>query len=625
MEMFKNRSWLLGAVLGLSVLMLTAPASAWEFTMTGNFEWTYLYHSQAGHNGFFGPHESGAGIANAGNWRALNFWSGARLISGTSLGLVTGLDASAQYQKMILNPEIRVNPAVRIRGVYWIGGFQTYNGGAAGFSGTGSTGAVLGTNTDLGSSYYLNQQTGSALTRPLSLGQWDQLWVTAQTPWGILAFGKRPSQFGMSSFREGQRHVASESLAIVAPYGPLRIGIGFHPWRQLTLNSRDVDISSAGVNQNGLFIATGGTPAYPKIWDKDALRNPDASWFVTYSNGPLDAGILYRYIGGGHQGPQAQGTIALQAALPTYDNAVEDAEAYFKYNNGRFFLNAEVDLLRFYVTLQQGRIPVVDAPPAGYAGLAGSTGSIYAPKYNESWRFTAEGGFLCGPAKVTLLYSWVPGPDRRGGAWIDRQSWDVSAFTNVPIFMPYSYLMVYTYAGGTNYRNPWGEGALEDASSFGARLDYAVAANLNAFGTFFYADRVSGGWPWGCLTINQGAAAAVGGNNTVNVFGLDAAYPAASAGSPNIPDSALGWEADSGLDWKLLEGLTLNMRVAYWQPGNWFKFACIDKNLATAVDASGRLVPTPANGAAIGSGWSVNPGKSIDPIWAFTSSLNFDF
>ncbi len=85
--------------------------------------------------------------------------------------------------------------------------------------------------------------------------------------------------------------------------------------------------------------------------------------------------------------------------------------------------------------------------------------------------------------------SWLPGPDRRGGAWIDRQCWDVSSFTNVPIFMPYSYLMVYTYAGGTNYRNPWGEGALEDASSFGARLDYAVAANLNAFGTFFYADR----------------------------------------------------------------------------------------------------------------------------------------
>ena len=38
--------------------MLTAPASAWEFNMTGNFEWTYLYHSQGGHNGFFGPHNS---------------------------------------------------------------------------------------------------------------------------------------------------------------------------------------------------------------------------------------------------------------------------------------------------------------------------------------------------------------------------------------------------------------------------------------------------------------------------------------------------------------------------------------------------------------------------------------
>ncbi len=37
-----------------------------------------------------------------------------------------------------------------------------------------------------------------------------------------------------------------------------------------------------------------------------------------------------------------------------------------------------------------------------------------------------------------------------------------------------------------------GEGHMTDANSFGARLDYAVAANLNAYGAFFYARRVSG-------------------------------------------------------------------------------------------------------------------------------------
>ncbi len=36
--MFRNRVWLLGAVLGLSVLVLAAPASAWEFKMTGYFQ-----------------------------------------------------------------------------------------------------------------------------------------------------------------------------------------------------------------------------------------------------------------------------------------------------------------------------------------------------------------------------------------------------------------------------------------------------------------------------------------------------------------------------------------------------------------------------------------------------------
>ncbi len=132
---------------------------------------------------------NGAGVGNS-----LNAWLGAQANDIT----VSGADGAWNTQWMELWPEIRFNPAVRVRGMYWIGGFQTYNGGAAGFSGTGSTGAVLGTNTDLGSSYYLriNRQAQPSPGR-ISLGQWDQLWVTAQTPWGILAFGKRPSQFGM--------------------------------------------------------------------------------------------------------------------------------------------------------------------------------------------------------------------------------------------------------------------------------------------------------------------------------------------------------------------------------------------------------------------------------------------
>ena len=146
----------------------------------------------------------------------------------------------------------------------------------------------------------------------------------------------------------------------------------------------------------------------------------------------------------------------------------------------------------------------------------------------------------------------------------------------------------YQYGAGLMAINGNGEGHMTDSNSFGARLDYAVAANLNVYGTFFYADRVSGGWPWGILTLQAD------GNGTGRVIllgqsqtpgeGLSALLNAPQNQgpnfAPNIPDNSLGWEINVGADWKLLEGLTLRMRGAYWNVGNWFKFACIDKGVA---------------------------------------------
>jgi hypothetical protein len=102
--------------------------------------------------------------------------------------------------------------------------------------------------------------------------------------------------------------------------------------------------------------------------------------------------------------------------------------------------------------------------------------------------------------------------------------------------------------------------------------------------------------------------------------------------APNIPNNSLGWELGVGADWKLLEGLTLRMRGAYWKVGDWFKFACIDKAVANhwSLDPLPSPVivipvPVPGDGAAIGSGWGINPAKSIDPIWMFQSVMSVDF
>jgi len=651
---------------GLLIAALCAPAHAWEFAMTGNFQWTYEAFDQAGQNGFFGAQNAAnAALLGTGtNWAYPNFWAGARLLSGTQYGMLGELNSRVVWSRMVLNPEIRVNPAIRLRGQYWIGGFQTWNGSQSTGAGVGAgptpiavgplplDGAgtnfanQLGSDTDQGSSVYLLQQTGNAITRPIATGQWNMLWATAQTPWGILVFGKRPFAFGMGLTADGEHTLSSESLALIAPYGPLRIGVSTHPWRQATFldAARNINTNS-GAAQLGQVVTNTTAPRSIKFWEggSQRLTLPQTGAFVTYSNGPLDAGIVWE-IFQEHQNPNIQSTIPFGAtSAPTVDEVVEDGIAYVKYNNGRFFFNAEVGWWRWNARFQPGLF-AVEGP-----GAALGLGSIFQPVNNEGWQFGAEIGALCGPGKLSMIYATIPGPDRRQGIWLSRSSWNDIAYGNVPcnvmLFLPYSYLMNYQYASGLNFRNALGEGGMTDSTSVGARLDYAVAANLNWYGSFFWAWRNSGAWPWGVLTIDQGNEAGTGapfpnpginGANAVQVYGIDVQGGAAPQNSaalgvraPNIPDNNLGYELTTGIDWKLLEGLTMNLRGAFWQPGEWFKFACLDRAFVTTTHAMGNthtgLNSTIGDGAAIGSSFGVNPSKAIDPIWAFTGSLNVDF
>ena len=74
-------------------------------------------------------------------------------------------------------------------------------------------------------------------------------------------------------------------------------------------------------------------------------------------------------------------------------------------------------------------------------------------------------------------------------------------------------------------------------------------------------------------------------------------------GAPTIPDNNLGYEFAAGFDWKLLEGLTLNATFAYWRPGKWINFACVDKGMQTW--------PVQAAGNRFG----INPNRDIDSIF----------
>ncbi|MCL4552424.1 MAG: hypothetical protein M1305_02555, partial [Candidatus Marsarchaeota archaeon] len=116
------------------------------------------------------------------------------------------------------------------------------------------------------------------------------------------------------------------------------------------------------------------------------------------------------------------------------------------------------------------------------------------------------------------------------------------------------------------------------------------------------------GYSWGCIGPNAGRGAfPVTPDGNVN-FNFNR-YPA----SPNIPDRSLGYEIDAGLDWKLLEGCTAGVLVAYWQPGKWFSYACID-----------RSVPGWESGTTANS-FGTQPGRTIDPVLGGQFSLNFAF
>jgi hypothetical protein len=229
--------------------------------------------------------------------------------------------------------------------------------------------------------------------------------------------------------------------------------------------------------------------------------------------------------------------------------------------------------------------------------------------------------------------------------------------------------MGYQYGAGINAVSTNGEGYMSDANSYGLRLDYALAANLNMYFTGFYADRASNGWPVGVMTqlqtqrqlsvpvspaTSHGAGPPLGGNVAMinfskggaNAFLMGQGLPGVSTvpanvqnvggngSAPNIPDNSLGWEIGAGCEWKLLEGLKTTFRGSYWQPGAWFKWACIDRGAANVPSTVSPVNPplpqvegvyiSPVAGTGA-YGWGVNPAKTIDPIVMFQSTMQVDF
>jgi hypothetical protein len=278
------------------------------------------------------------------------------------------------------------------------------------------------------------------------------------------------------------------------------------------------------------------------------------------------------------------------------------ATSYLRYMDGRLFLNGEYTLQNVEVRRNGGR-PISGRP--------------------QAWAL--EGGLLMGPLKLSLAHFYRSGHDRRRGYFDSASPIGTSQFHlcndrwdyfltrwgggQAPI-APYNFL-IGLYGTGNNSFNDAGNCTYQDFLAYAARVDYALAANLNLFATVMHAERASNtGTPIG---LYDGIYPA---NRYRGIY--PKTFPPGNPGHgvelsilPNVPDNDLGLEIGAGVDWNFLENFTFRFRFAHWQPGNWFKWAYQDRS---------RFPFDTFNTDVF-----VNFHRTIDPLIAIETSFLMDF
>jgi hypothetical protein len=603
-------------VVGLLVL-LVSHAGAWEFSLSGVYTWEFYQFSQLGSNGFLGPfNQDNSSVKGIVRLSARNGWLGHEITSPTLLvnydRLATGSDVAANYMYALFYPKVTVNNALSIQGTYRIGSWNPLNQSDAAFA-------------QINTSRYLNSQS-TGLGTSFSPGYWETLYTTAHLPWGSVTIGKAPNTIGLGIIIDSLENTA-EAVCLTVPFGPFNILAQYYPW---TFGRQIGDAASN----------------YPLPTDRSNAAQPSAAAGLMYSNGKISSLTWFQYTNG-HRGPESflyePNTDPLKNHFPTTPVFATDISQFWGFTNlrycdGRFFFNTEVGFYQEFFR-QNGH--------AVNSAILTQGSNLPQTRYWELWAGVIECGAMAGPAKISLLWAYYPGPDRRGGKLIDRQPTVGTAFTpngGVNLYLPYSLLLGYNYGSGNNsITRSSNHGYITDASTYGVRLDYAVAANLNVYATFLYADRVSQGYGWGwirpdpatnsagspitdpALQYGNSGAARYGGDdpnlptngpaigNMVDLSFNSGAPNDPMAAAPNILERDLGYEIGGGVDWKLIEGYTLTARAAYWKPGAWFKYACVDRRQFHW------------DYPVANHRWGINPDREIDPIFGMRVAIQANF
>jgi hypothetical protein len=504
---------------------------------------------------------------------------------GITYRTVATKKAESMGQWFTSDMSIKVNPALSIHSRYRIGGWAPAQPGQG--PGGYAQGALVASRNYV--------KTADKITESMSPCYWEYFRIKGKLPFANISIGKRPSS-SILAINANAFNSDSESIYLGAPYGPLSLGLSFYLGRPLF--------------------------SYYNGFDGGGTRTFNFSFGPAYSAGPMSCYLGWDYIKGGQGGESGGGfnnpdTIGPNTLASSDGTAADyNYSAYYtalQYNNGRFFFNAEAQAT-YEHTLNTSQ----DA-----AGNIVYSNNIHAD--NEDYGYGVEFGTFIGPSKLSLIYLHDVGGDRRGNAGGDRGSlfraYNAGNTGMTAAFEPYSFLMGISYGFGSGNTCLNGYGQMLSGTFLGARLDYAVAANLNLYGTYSVAYQPYKHYGWGYIRPDA--------NGYVQFGRIEAAAPGAiTERSAAIPVDDLGWEFDVGIDWQLLEGLLFATRFAYWQPGEWFKYACVDKATATAdftANATDNDWLWNNGGGTPQLPNLVNPDRNIDPVISLVTNVSVNY
>ncbi|MGC8658259.1 MAG: hypothetical protein ACP5U1_04225 [Desulfomonilaceae bacterium] len=419
-----RKLWL-GILATLPLIVCVAPAFAWDFSMRGQFEWRYRYFGRAnGYQDLFGDMRLqdnptvGTQIATATGpigFAGPNFYRGyngsiANPMGTSSQGMAIRIvrggfayadsDGSAQDQRMTFDPQLRINKAIRFRAnVDFSSIRQKYNHRDFETSGPMDR-------------WYQNRMSQNAFDTAMlpSVNMWH---ITAQLPWGVISGGARDFPWGTGAM--GGFNTRNDGLLFVAPYGPFRFifQIYFANWPD-------------GYGTFTPYVTSG--PVANSVVNLDNGEHNNTAWALamTYDSGPLSFGLLglqrllhsnnvnlegsvlpvapelglastpYRIVY-----PNPKSNLFVMYGFGGFDLAMAIYNANMKYNNGRFFLNAEYAWANVDTYFLGVGSSLASRPGATYSG---------GPQYDtEASMAFLETGALCGPAKFAFMFAWSGG------------------------------------------------------------------------------------------------------------------------------------------------------------------------------------------------------------------------